>query len=66
MAEYKVIIEETVSKDFIVTAKNAEAARKIAEEKYKSCEFVSEPGNLISKKIAILPPKSDNVEWSEF
>ena len=66
MAEYKVIIEETVSKDFIVTAKNAEAARKIAEEKYKSCEFVLDPGNLISKRIAILPSKSDNIEWSVF
>ena len=66
MAEYKVIIEETVSKDFIVAAESAEAARKIAEEKYKSCEFVLEPGNLISKRIAILSSMSDNAKWSEF
>ena len=66
MAEYKVVIEETVSGNFIVDAESAEAAREIAEGKYKSSEFVLEPGNLISKRMAILSPNIDEIEWREF
>lgn len=66
MAKYKVVIEETVSNTFIVESESAEAARKITEEKYKNCEIVLEPGNLISKRMAILSPNANCVEWSEF
>lgn len=66
MAKYKIMIEETVTGNFIVEAESPEAARKIAEEKYKSCEFVLEPGNLISKRMAILSPNTDEIEWCEF
>lgn len=66
MAEYKVMIEETVTATFTVVAESEAAAKKIAEAKYKNCEFVLEPGNLISKKMAVVPPKADCVEWSEF
>lgn len=66
MSEYRIMIEETVTDSFTVVAESAEAAKKIAEEKYKNCEFILEPGNLILKRMAILPSKSGCAEWSEF
>lgn len=64
--KYIITIEEMVSEDFEVEAKNAEEAMNIAEEKYKKCEFVLEPGNLTFKQMAIISPESDATEWTEF
>ena len=36
----------------------------IAIEKYKNCEFVLEPGELICKRIAAVSPR--RTKWEEF
>lgn len=43
---YTVLIEETVSQEFTVSAASEAEARRLAEEKYRNGEFVLEPGNL--------------------
>ena len=65
MKEYKVIIEETVSEEFKVVAESEEDARKIAEKRYQDGEFVLSPGNLVSKKMAVVSEKEE-AEWVEF
>lgn len=64
--KFTIIIEETVSQDFEVEAKNAEDAMKIAAEKYKNCEFVLEPGNLICKQMGVVSPDNEMTEWIRF
>lgn len=66
MAKFIVTIEETVSQGFEVEAESAEEAMVIAEEKYNNCEFVLEPGELVSKQMAITSPESKATEWTEF
>lgn len=64
MQIYKIGIEEIVSAVFEVEAEDSEQALEIAKEKYRSGEFVLEPGELQSKNIAVLEPES--TEWKEF
>lgn len=64
--KFVIAIEETVSEYFEVEAEDAEKAIKIAEEKYKKCEFVLEPGNLVYKQIAIVEPADEVSEWLPF
>lgn len=64
--KFVITIEETVAQDFEVYADTAEEAMKIAEEKYKNCEFILEPGNLIAKQMAIINPDEEETEWVEF
>lgn len=64
--KYKVCIEETVSQEFSVEAETADEALEIAEEKYNNCEFVLEPGNLVSKQMCITSPEGECTEWTEF
>lgn len=66
MAKYTVTIEETVSQSFEVEAESAEEAMAIAEQKYNDGEFVLEPGELVSKQMAITSPDSETTEWTEF
>ena len=63
---YKVIIEETISDEFAVTASSEEDAVKTAMERYKSGEWVLSPGNLLEKKIAVITDGSDASEWIAF
>ncbi len=63
--KYTVTIEETLSSDFEVYANNSEEAIELAIKKYRDGELVLEPGNLMSKKIAITFPNKD-CEWLEF
>jgi hypothetical protein len=64
---YTIIIEETVAQTFNVCAENVEEAENIAQIKYNNNEFVLEPGNLISKKMAIVDNSNDyQTEWFEF
>lgn len=42
--QYTITIEETVAKDFEVEAASAEKAYETAKQKYKSGEFVLDPG----------------------
>ena len=64
--KYIITIEEMISEDFEVEAESAEEAMNIAEEKYKKCEFVLEPGNLTFKQMAVISPESEATEWTEF
>ena len=64
--KYTITIEETVAKDFEVEADSAEEAYKIAEQKYKSGEFVLDPGECQFKQIAITAPSNEVTEWKEF
>lgn len=54
MQKYEVIIEETVSKSFIVQANSKEEATQITKDKYNAAEFVLDPGELIDLKIGLL------------
>lgn len=62
MKKHIVTIEEHVAKDFAVYAESAEEALKIAEKKYKDCEFVLEPGEVQDRQMSI--DGSDN--WIKF
>lgn len=64
--KFVIAIEETVSEYFEVEAEDAEKAIKTAEEKYKKCEFVLEPGNLVYKQISIVEPADEVSEWLPF
>lgn len=66
MKKYVVIIEETVSGEFTVTADSEEDAGKIARERYNNTEFVLEPGNLIGRKMAVLSRDGEAAVWTEF
>lgn len=64
--KYIITIEETNVKDFEIEAESAEEAHKIAERKYKSGEFVLDPGECQFKQIAITSPNNESTEWREF
>ena len=64
--KYTITIEETCTKDFEIEASNADEAYEIAEQKYKSGEFVLDPGECQFKQIAITAPSNEATEWQEF
>ena len=64
--KYTITIEETVAKDFEVEANNADEAYETAEQKYKSGEFVLDPGECQFQQIAITTPSNEATEWREF
>ena len=63
---YKIIIEETISYEFAVTAASEEDAVKTAIERYKSGELVLSPGNLLEKKIAVMNNQNEAADWISF
>ena len=63
--KYTITIEETVAKNFEIEAENAEDAYKIAEHKYKSGEFVLDPGECQFRQMAITNPSEESTEWRE-
>lgn len=64
--KYIITIEETVAKDFEVEADDAEEAYETAEQKYKSGEFVLDPGKCQFRQMAITSPSEESTEWREF
>ena len=67
MGKYTVVIEELVADEFEVEANDCEEALRIAEEKYRNCEFVLSPGEVQFKQMAVVSPNcKDEWEWCEF
>ena len=64
--KYTITIEEAAVKDFEIEANSAEEAYETAERKYKSGEFVLDPGECQFKQIAITKPGNECTEWREF
>ena len=60
------MIEETISEEFEIDAESKEDAVSKAIEKYKLGEFVLDPGNLESRKIAVFDDDSEINDWIEF
>ena len=63
---YKIIIEETISDEFAVTASSEAQAVQTAIERYKSGELVLSPGNLLEKKIAVMNNQNEAADWISF
>ncbi len=66
MKKYIIAIEETIVEEFEVEANSSEDALVIAEEKYKSGEFVLTPGEVQHRQMAIISPACKYTKWSEF
>lgn len=64
--KFTIAIEEMVSEYFDVIAETAEEALEIAEEKYKSGEFILEPGNIVGTQMAVISPEDEATAWTEF
>ena len=64
--KYMITIEETVAKDFEIEADSADEAYETAEQKYKSGEFVLDPGECQFRQIAVTAPNDGATEWKEF
>lgn len=67
LEKFEITIEEVVSDTFELEAENINEAIEKAINKYKNCEFVLEPGNLLYKKLSVKSVFFDNeTEWIEF
>ncbi len=63
--KYEVIIEEVVSSTFEIEAESYDEALEKSIEKYKNGTFVLEPGEIISKKVAVVD-NDEELEWIDF
>ena len=64
--KYVIAIEELIVQEFSLYANDSEEAFELAEQKYKSGEFVLEPGKVTYKQMAIMKPADDVTEWVMF
>lgn len=64
--KYVITIEETVVKDFEVEACSAEEAYEMAIRNYKSGDFVLDPGYCQFKRMSIMAPSNEAMQWREF
>ena len=64
--KYTITIEEIVAKDFEIEANSANEAYETAEQKYKSGEYILDPGECQFRQIAITKPSDEATEWREF
>ena len=60
------VIEETVSDEFTLTAESKEEAVRMVELKYKNGEYVISPGSVTAKKFALIKPDCESTEWIDF
>lgn len=61
----KVIIEEHISQAFEVEADTLEEAMQIAEDKYRSGEFVLDNAN-VTARLMMAENNYEATEWEEF
>lgn len=61
----KVTIEEHISQAFEVEANTLEEAMQIAEDKYRSGEFVVENAN-VTARLMMAENNYEATEWEEF
>jgi hypothetical protein len=62
-----ITIEETVSNTFEIEENSMDEAVEVAKRKYKTGEFVLEPGNVINRKIHGIEENSEEgTGWIEF
>ena len=66
LRKYVFAIEESVVQNFTLYANDSEEAFELAEQKYKSGEFILEPGEVTHKQMAIMEPADEVTEWVEF
>ena len=66
MGKYTILIEELISNSFEIEASSEAEARKIAEAGYRNGEIVLEPGNLLSKRMAVISHYNTDDQWIEF
>ena len=67
MKKYQIVIEETVVDDFTVEADSPQEAQSIAEQMYKSGEFVIEDGEVQTRRIAVNNDNCENlIDFQEF
>ena len=66
MKTYTIAIEETVVDTFEIEAVDSNEAMKIAEDLYIRGKIVLEPGNVVSKRMALLQDSCVANEWVEF
>ncbi|MBQ1387208.1 hypothetical protein IIY68_00175 [Candidatus Saccharibacteria bacterium] len=64
--KYTITIEETCAKDFEIEAESANEAYEMAEQKYKTGEFVLDPGECQFRQMIITKPSDEATEWREF
>lgn len=64
--EYTITIEKAVTKDFKIEASSTDDVYKMAGQKYKSGEFILDPGDCQFKQIVIMKPVCGYDEWREF
>lgn len=64
--KYTITIEEIVTKDFEIEANSANEAYETAEQKYKSGEYILDPGECQFRQIAITKPSDEATKWREF
>lgn len=65
MKTYRVIIEETISKEFELDAENADCAVYKAIELYKDGEFVLDSENVTNRQIALIDDNEEIGDWIE-
>ena len=66
MIEFEICIEEMVSQTFIVIAKDYDEAINLAIRNYEQGYFVLEPGDVVTRQLAITSPANEVTEWLEF
>jgi len=66
MQKFIFAIEEIAVQEFSLYANDAEEAFEFVEQKYKSGEFVLEPGVVTFKQMALIEPCNERTEWVMF
>ncbi|MCL2550371.1 MAG: DpnD/PcfM family protein [Methanimicrococcus sp.] len=65
MKKFVIAIEEMIVGTFEVEADSSKEAIETAREKYRIGKFVLEPGDLVSKQMAVIE-SNEEPEWFEF